>query len=61
MNYFMRILFSIFFIIFLVNVLTLIFNFLGIKFSSYSIYLFWIIALIILSAILPFDKKSILS
>jgi hypothetical protein len=61
MKYFLRILFSIFFIIFFVNILSLIFNFLGVKFSSYSIYMFWIIALIILSIFLPPQKKDILS
>lgn len=37
------------------------FNFLDIKFSSYSLYMFWIIALVILSIFLPFQKKNILT
>ena len=53
MNYFLRILFSIFFVILLVNILPMMFNFLDIKFSSYSLYMFWIIALVILSIFLP--------
>ena len=61
MNYFLRILFSIFFVILLVNILPKMFNFLDIKFSSYSLYMFWIIALVILSIFLPFQKNNILT
>jgi|AACY02.14.fsa_nt_gi hypothetical protein len=61
MNYLLRILFSIFFLILLVNILPMMFNFLDIKFSSYSLYMFWIIALVILSIFLPFQKKNILT
>jgi hypothetical protein len=61
MNYFLRILFSIFFVILLVNILPILFNFLDIKFSSYGLYMFWIIALVILSIFLPFQKKNILT
>ena len=39
----------------------MLFNFLDIKFSTYSLYMFWIIALVILSIILPFQKKNILT
>ena len=60
MNYFLRILASIFFVILLVNILPMMFNFLNIKFSSYSLYMFWIIGIIILSIFLPPQKKNIL-
>lgn len=61
MNYFIKIVGIFFAIIFIVNIFPLIFNFLNIKFSSYSIYMYWIIALMIMFAILPQNKNNILS
>jgi hypothetical protein len=56
-----RILFSTFFIILLIYLLPILFNFLDIKFSTYGIYMFWIIALVILSIFLPFKKYNVLN
>lgn len=56
-----RILFSTFSIILLINILPILFNFLDIKFSTYGIYMFWIIALVILSIFLPFKKYNVLN
>lgn len=43
-------------IIILINIITTIFNFIGIDFSSYGNYLTWIIALIVFFFILPKKK-----
>lgn len=60
MNYFLKIVSIFFGIIFIVNIFPLIFNFLNIKFSSYSIYMYWVIALMIMFIILPSNKNDIL-
>lgn len=60
MNYFLKIVSIFFGIIFIVNIFPLIFNFLNIKFSSYSIYMYWVIALMIMFIILPSNKNNIL-
>ncbi len=43
-------------VILLVNIVALLFNFLGVKFSSYGNYLVWFVALVIFYFVLP--KKS---
>ena len=44
----------------IINMLiSLIFNFLGIEFSSYGNYLLWIMALVIFYVVLPSGKDSI--
>jgi hypothetical protein len=47
------------FIVLIVNIAALLFNFFGINFSSYSNYLLWIIALIIFFMLLPKNKGNI--
>lgn len=54
----MSIIYTLLGIIILTYILSVLFNFLGIDFSTYGNYLLWVIALIIFFMVLPSNKGS---
>lgn len=54
----MYIIYTLLGIIILTYILSVLFNFLGIDFSTYGNYLLWVIALIIFFMVLPSNKGS---
>lgn len=61
MNPIARLLYSIFAGIALIYVLTSIFEFFGIGFESYGVYLFYILALMMFFSLLPDDRSNFFS
>lgn len=61
MNPLARLLYSIFAGIALIYVLTSIFEFFGIGFESYGVYLFYMLALMLFFSLLPDDRSNFFS
>lgn len=61
MNPLTRLLYSIFAGIALIYVLTSIFEFFGIGFESYGVYLFYMLALMLFFSLLPEDRSNFFS
>jgi hypothetical protein len=59
MEYLSYLLYTLLFIIVLSPIVSHIFEFFGIEYRTYGIYLFWIITLALLNALLPTKPKNI--
>ena len=59
MEYFTFLLYTILFLSILTPVVIVIFDFFDVKFETYGSYLFWVIALALFNALLPYQPKNI--